>query len=207
MQNRNKYENISVALAGVLQSIALVREFAKTGKMDMDVFQTSIYSIFQTSEDPSTLYGGLPKLKFGLEKLIETMENKNRDRYTTRYMLSLIHLQKKVARSNEITQFTKQRLERIRKQVEYFSLTHNTVISNLADIYCNTISTFRFRIMIWGNQRIVSATDNMNKIRALLFAGICSVVLWRQVGGSRLQFLFCRSKIKAAAKKLLAEIG
>jgi high frequency lysogenization protein len=46
----------------------------------------------------------------------------------------------------------------------------------------------------------------MEKVRALLLAGIRAAVLWRQVGGSRLQILFSRAKIKAAAEKILQQI-
>ncbi len=44
------------------------------------------------------------------------------------------------------------------------------------------------------------------KIRALLLAGIRSSVLWRQMGGSRLQFIFSRQKIKKTAEKLLLRL-
>lgn len=204
---QTKYENIALALAGILQSVALVREFAKTGKLDEAHFTTCIYSVFQSDPTaPDSIYGGLNKLKFGLEKLLEVLGSTQTDRSAMRYMLSLIHIQKKVSRSYEITQIIHQRLQRIKKQADYFSLTHSTVIGNLADIYANAISTFRFRIMIWGNQRVLGAQDNMNKIRALLFAGIRSASLWRQMGGSRLQLFFSRSKIKKAAEKLLADI-
>jgi high frequency lysogenization protein len=86
-------------------------------------------------------------------------------------------------------------------------MTHPTVIANLADIYLNTISTFHFRVMILGTQRVLNAKENMEKVRALLLAGVRAAVLWRQVGGSRLQILFSRAKIKACAEKLLTQLN
>lgn len=202
----DRYENIAIALAGVVQAIGLVRLLAQTGKAADEPFNASIYSLFQTEPvNPTAVFGDLQGLKWGLEKLIEQM-SKTPDRALTRYMLSIIHLQKKLFYSPRLVNRLTERLNQIKKQVDYFSLTHPTVIANLADIYLQTVSTFNFRIIIWGNQRILSAQENMEKIRALLLAGVRSATLWRQMGGSRLQFLFYRAKIRNAAKKLLTEL-
>jgi high frequency lysogenization protein len=121
-------------------------------------------------------------------------------------MLSLMHLQKKLSRSPKMLTTLTQRLRQTQKQVDYFTLTHPTVITNLSDIYLNTISTFKFRIIILGSQRVLHARENMDKVRALLLAGVRAAVLWKQVGGSRIQILFSRTKIKAAAEKILQQI-
>lgn len=204
---QNRYENIAIALAGIVQAIGLVRQLAQTGKMSEEYFNASIYSLFQTQPNQTiTTFGSLENIKWGLEKLIEQMSSAP-DRALTRYMLSIIHLQKKLFRSQRMVHKLTERLLQIKKQVDYFSLTHPTVIANLADIYLHTISTFNFRIIIWGNQRILNVHENMEKIRALLLAGVRSAALWRQVGGSRWQFLLARAKIKQAAEKLLKEIS
>ncbi len=204
----DNYENITIGLAGMLQAIALVRELTQTGKVNEPAFESSMSSIFQTNPpDASAVFGDLKGLKLGLEKVIHTFDTTQAtDRLQSRYMLSLIHLQKKLSRSPKVLGTLTNRITQARKQVEYFSLTHPTVISNLADIYLNTISTFKFRIVILGSQRILHVRENMEKVRALLLAGVRSAVLWRQMGGSRIQLLFSRAKIKVAAEKLLAQI-
>lgn len=204
---QDKYYNITLALAGMIQSVNLVRELAQTGKMNDTAFEASIYSIFQTDpENIPSVYGGKAGVKSGLEKLIQIFSRADAAKPLTRYMLSLVHLQKKVSRSPKLVSQLSQRINQTKKQVEYFNLTHPTVIANLADTYLKTISVFKFRIIIWGTQRSLSVSENMDKIRALLLAGIRSAVLWRQVGGSRLQLLFSRHKIKAMAEKILTEI-
>jgi high frequency lysogenization protein len=115
-------------------------------------------------------------------------------------------MQKKIMNHPNLFKRLNQRIQQAKKQSEFFSLTHPTVVANLADIYLDAISPFNFRIMMWGNQRILGVNENMEKIRVLLLAGIRSTVLWRQVGGSRWQLLFSRSKIKTMAEKILAEI-
>lgn len=205
---KNDLYNTTIALAGIAQAVSLVRELAQTGKTDEAAFESSIYSIFQT--DPKnviSVYGNLSGVKLGVEKLIYTFSHDpGQSRSLMRYIMSLIHLQKKISRSSALQQKLRQRLHQTKKQVEYFNLTHPTVISNLADIYLSTISNFRFRVMIWGNARILNTAEVMEKIRALLLAGIRSAVLWRQTGGSRLQLFFSRAKIKSMLEQILADI-
>jgi len=45
--------------------------------------------------------------------------------------------------------------------------------------------------------------DNLERIRALLLAGIRSIILWRQMGGTRLQLVFSQQELKQAADELL----
>ena len=201
--------NTTIALAGMIQSVSLVRDLAQTGKTDEEAYKTSLHSIFQTDpKDIVSVYGNnLQGLKFGLRQLIATLNGEAvQGRPLMHYVISLIHLQKKILQSSKVLNTLQQRLNQAKKQVEYFSLTHPTVITNLADIYLNTISTFRFRIMIWGNPRILNTPEVMEKIRALLLAGVRSAVLWRQMGGSRLQLLFSRTKIKSMAEKILSQL-
>lgn len=205
---QDNFYNITIALAGMIQTTTLAKDFAKTGKMDETAFQASVYSIFQI--DPPNVYeifGGLHNLKIGFEKLIELFSPTfSSPRSQMRYLVSLIQMQKKIMRNAKVHDRLKQRLQQAKKQAEYFSFTHPTVIANLADIYLDAISPFNFRILMWGNQRVLGANENMEKIRTLLLAGIRSTVLWRQVGGSRWHLLFSRTRIKAIAKKVLTEI-
>lgn len=204
---QDKDYKTTLALAGIVQSVNLVRELAQTGKIDEKNYETCIYSIFQTdAADIPSIYGDIKNLKPGLEKLTQLFERNDSSRLLMRYLLSILYLQKKITRSSKLTGQLTQRINQIKKQVEYFSLLHPTVISNLADAYLTTINIFKFRIIIWGSQRSLSVTENMDKIRALLLAGIRSAVLWQQVGGSRLQLLFSRKKIKAMATQILLDI-
>lgn len=200
--------NTTLALAGIVQAAALIREVAQTGKMPDAAYEASIYSIFQTeSQDLNSIYGNISAVKLGLEKLIQAFTPRsNGGRSIMRYIMALLYLQKKLTRSPTLLHDVTHRISKIKKQVDYFHLTHPTVIANLADTYLSTTHKFRFRLVIWGSQRSLSAIDNMNKIRALLLAGVRSAVLWRQLGGSRLQLLFSRAKIKAMAEKILSTI-
>jgi high frequency lysogenization protein len=195
----NMYE-ITLALAAMIQSASAASDFAQSGKMDEKIFQTSLHSIFQTEpKSISDIYDGIENLKLGLEKLQELFSSKD-NRMQMKYLVSIIQLQKKIMTNRKSRDYLEKRIEQIKKQVNFFSLTHPTVISNLADAYLETVNPFRFRIMIWGHKKVVNIQENMEKIRVLLLAGIRAAVLWRQVGGSRWQLLFSRSKIREVAK-------
>ena len=205
---QDKYINITIALGGMIQAIDLIGDISQTGQLDEKAFRAMIYSIFETTpRDMASVYGNLSGIKPGIKKLLQLLDpGSKKSTFQMRYLVSLMHLQKKLSRSPHLLNTLSQRIQQIQKQAEYFSLTHPTVIANLADTYLTTIGRFKFRVIIWGNQLILTNSENMDKIRALLFSGVRSVVLWRQAGGSRLQLLFSRIKIKTAAEKILATI-
>lgn len=204
----DKFDNITIALAGIIQAISQAREIAQTGKVDEESFQITLNSLFQTHPEKIVdVYGGLANLKPGLEKLISTLNTKTTTvAQTIHYMHAVMRLQKKIMSSEKISSALIQRINQAKKQVAYFSLTHSNVIASLADIYLSSIKPFRFKFFIVGNQRMLSINENIDKIRAILLAAIRSSVLWRQVGGSRLQLIFFRGKITNTAKKLLSQI-
>ncbi len=205
---QDKLYNTTIALAGMAQAASLASELAQTGKTDEAAFNCSINSIFQLdTKDTLSVYGNLANIKLGLEQLIKLCDRQAKtSRSIMAYIMSLIQLQNKITRSPKLRDMLKQRLTQTKKQVDYFSLTHPTVIANLADIYLQTISTFKIRIMIWGNPRVLNTPDSIEKIRALLLAGVRSAALWRQARGSRLQLLFARAKIKTMAENILKEM-
>jgi high frequency lysogenization protein len=87
------------------------------------------------------------------------------------------------------------RIGQAAQQAEHFSSTHDNVISNLGTLYTETLSTFRFRIQVNGDYNYLQQQRIANQIRSLLLAAIRSAMLWRQVGGNRLQLLFYRKHI------------
>ena len=87
------------------------------------------------------------------------------------------------------------RLDQAANQLEHFPSNHDNVVANLADIYTDTISTFRFRIQVTGDHNYLTQQRIANQIRVLLFSGIRAAMLWKQFGGSRLHLLFYRKRL------------
>ena len=136
------------------------------------------------------------------------MEKKSQKRNldVTRYVITLIHLQKKLEKDPALLEKVSSALEKIKSQLDYFDLSHPNTIAKLAEVYKTTISTMQPKIIVEGEQVYLSNNDNADKLRVLLLAGIRSAILWRQTGGSRLQVLFSRKKYLDAAKYLSKNI-
>lgn len=198
------YDDIVIALAGMIQSIHLMNELAKTGKINEDLLEVSINSLFQMNP-PNALavFGNMHHLEYGLKNLIQVLKSPAESRTTIKHMLSLMRLQKKISHSAKAMDLLTQRLHQAKKQADYFHLKHPSLIANLSDIYLDTISPYRFKIYISGNQKVFAIKENMEKIRTLLLTAIRASVLWRQSGGTLLQLIFYRERIKKTAIKLL----
>ena len=204
----SNFRDKTLALAGVFQATALVKNIAATGAVDKHDFEICIRSIFETDpESVEAVYGQVEYLRTGLATLIEQLGEKStqRDIDIARYVISLLHLQRKLSRNRPILDEVANGIERARRQTEHFHITHENVIANLADIYSTTISQIPPKIMVSGESQFLSNTEQANKIRALLLAGMRSAVLWAQLGGSRWQILLRRRRFSQEAERILKE--
>lgn len=196
----------TMALAGVFQVAYLIKDLAKNGRVDEKYFNASIESLFKIdAKDVPDVYGGVDNIRLGINMLIPLFSNNKspKDTDIARYVLSLLHLERKLEKHPKMIALLRTGILRAKLQAEHFSTTHENVMANLASIYTDTLSTFSFRIHVTGEQLYLNQTHTMNKVRSLLLAGIRSAVLWRQLGGRRWQLLISRSSIIEAAKSLL----
>ena len=202
--------NRIIAMAGIFQAAALVQELAWAGSFKPDLAETIIASIFTLdAESIDDIYPTPSNLQYGLETCIRLLEANNRkpkDQEIARYALSLIHLERCLIKKPDLLDKITKGIVRAQAQIEHFPLTHDNIMANLAGIYTDTLSTFKFRIHITGEQNYLTNINNANKIRTLLLAGVRAAVLWRQMGGSRWQLLFFRKQIVNDAKMLMKEL-
>jgi high frequency lysogenization protein len=198
----------TLALAGIIQATILVKQVARHGLVEQSAFDSSISSIFRIeSQSTEEVYGGLSGLRLGLETLCDYLENnQHRDVEVVKYSLGVMVLERKFIRDVAMTKAVRDSIEIIATQNTDIAFTHMVMISQLARLYSRTMSTFDYRIQVIGEQRHLENEHNANRIRALLLAGIRSAVLWQQLGGSRWQLLFSRSKLLKAARQHLAII-
>ncbi|WP_095210644.1 high frequency lysogenization protein HflD [Endozoicomonas ascidiicola] len=202
---RHSMMDQAAALSGVFQAAELVDKLAKTGQCDSEVMNASINSIFITSpQSVSEVYGGFEHLSTG-RKSLESVLSRNSSAIqgdVVRYALALIHIEKKLSRNSKMLGTISSRLARSQEQANHFGSNHENVISSLASVYLDTISTFKTRIQVNGDARHLQNTMNASRIRAVLLAGIRSAMLWRQCGGSRWHLFIGRNKLLGAVKRL-----
>ncbi|CAM3886062.1 MULTISPECIES: high frequency lysogenization protein HflD [Avibacterium] len=200
------YYDITLALAGVCQAAALVKQFAHHGSADNAAFNASLQSLLQTSpENTLAVYGGnAANLKLGLQTLMEQLNG--RDAELTRYWVSLLALEGKLSKSPKAKAELAQRIAYLPSQLNFYDLLDEQMISNLASIYVDVISPLGSRIQVLGAPDYLQQQGIQHRIRASLLAGIRSAVLWRQVGGKKYQFLFSRGKIATTAQQIYSTL-
>lgn len=199
----------TLALAGIFQVARLVQQIARTGTATASAMETSLETLFKfDSNNVIEIYGSPAEASTGL-KTLQTQLSGNtekQDMEITRYVLGMIHLERKLSKKPEMLNKIAEGLKSTEDKMDYFSLTHENIIAGLAGLYQETISTLQPRIIVDGEQGYLNQTANANKIRALLLAGIRSAVLWRQCGGGKLQFLFGRKSYLKTAEEILNQI-
>jgi len=203
----NNITDKTLALAAVFQAAKLVQDIATTGVADQHDVQVIISGVFNTNpSNTEAVFGSAENLRTGLKCLSEQLGSATteRDIDITRYVISLLHLQKKLLKDKEMLNFLSRGIERAQQQSEHFSQLHDNVIANLAGVYSESVSTLQPKIMVSGENQYLSHTEHVNKVRALLLGGIRAAVLWSQLGGSRWQILFSRKRFVEQADRMLA---
>lgn len=198
-------ENRATAMAALFQCAELVRQIAWEGSADPRAFETSIRSIFTLDASSiEEIYGDIAQLRLGFTMLEQQLgqESSRRDLELTRYVITLLHLERRLRRRGDLVEAIQDGIQASEKQLEFFDLTHDNIIARLADVYQNTISVMGPRIIVQGDQGYLSIPENAARIRALLLAGVRAAVLWRQAGGTRWNLIFGRNKLVAAARRL-----
>jgi high frequency lysogenization protein len=196
----------ALALAGIAQAATLASQLAREGVADSKAMAGTVHSILMLdAPDTESIFIDRSHLRPGLQAVRDAFE---RDTATNaeilRYCASLLHLQRQLAKNNPMLDTIRRRILQIQKQADmHGSETSTQVISSIAALYADTLSTFKFRIQVNGNPQHLQQENVANQIRTVLLGGIRSVMLWRQLGGSRLDFVFKRKPIYNATIALL----
>ena len=194
----------AMALGGVFQACVLVRRIAESGQAAAAEQTACLETIFQDRVDTvMALYGSAQRFRLGLETLQALRQPATA--LTNRYVIGLLILERKLFKHPDKQHALRTGINTVAAQADYFnSRTHANVISALGQLYQDTISPLRPRILINGHALHLQNPANAAAIRALLLAGMRSAVLWRQTGGNRFKLLFGHNRLVNASRRLLA---
>jgi high frequency lysogenization protein len=128
-----------------------------------------------------------------------------RDPELTRYAAGVLHLERRLARRDDLLATLRTGIEHAGGLAEAHGPASSGVIEALAAVYVDTIARLGPRIMVGGEPHILRDPRNAGRIRALLLTGIRSAVLWRQLGGSRLRLFLERRRYAEAARTLAGD--
>ena len=197
------------ALAGIYQSVACVARIARTGSADTAAMEPCIYSLFQVdAEDVAAVYGPDGAVSNGARQIVAQLTGKpERDLELTRYAVSVLKLERSLSGRRELLARIGQGIDAAQGKREHFALLHPNLIAHFADLYSETLSQLEPRIMVRGESLHLQNPDNQARIRALLLAAVRSAMLWRQVGGTRLQLLFGQKRLLHEARRYLDRTG
>ena len=210
------YTDRTLALAGLFQAARLAQQLAREGRAETPVLASSIQSLMLIdAPNTESVYGGAQGVKFGLELLRSKLAGNTdvNDVEIARYVIAMIHLEGQLRRHPEMQDAIRHGIETIGEQMKFFETAetdesvHPRLVEKLAELYAQTISTLTPRIMVNGEHGHLSNPLIAAKVRAALFAGIRSALLWHQLGGSRWQLLFSRKKIADEAASILQGLG
>lgn len=205
MNERLKGEILS--LAALYQAVAEVREVADNGRWNTAAVEACLAGLLRPyNGDVAETYGGAPALETGLRLLQRQLTNPQ-DMDQIRYVITTVHLERKLVKRRDMLATLSEGLEQAGRQAEYFGQINENVVGRLADLYSETISQLRPRIMVQGKQQWLEDARNANMVRALLLSAIRAATLWRAVGGNRFRLIFGRNRLGRATDELLEQIS
>jgi high frequency lysogenization protein len=199
--------NRCIALAGIFQAARLVQQTSRAEKRDAAATRACIHSLFVT--DPqivSDVYGTTADLQVGLQILQQQLSSNTakRDLELTGYVITLMHLQRKLSRRDDLMGAISEGIDRLTPDSTEADSDEVELIAGLADLYKSTVSTLSPRLMVKGDENVLGNSSSQNMIRSLLLAAIRATVLWSQCGGSRIKLIFQRKAMIEQCSRLLA---
>lgn len=196
----------AIALAGIAQAAMLVNQLAREGSADSQAMQCTVHSILALdAPDSESIFISKKHLYLGLKTVREAFERDSASSAEIlRYCASMLHLQKNLVRNPTMLDTLRKRIQQLQKQIDlHGDQTSSQVFSSVASIYSDTLSTFQFRVQVNGRPELLQQQNIADQIRTALLGGVRAAILWRQLGGSRLDFIFRRKAIYNATVALM----
>lgn len=205
----------SIALAALFQCCTQINRIAHTGYCDEQAVSTLFRALLVT--DPNTIDDiyKISELKTGFRGLIEGFSAEgitdNSANELVKLAMQVISLTDRIVRNTSLYNRLSNEIDKLKDQIEkacpdFLEGKTSVVLSKenvekFAQLYQSLISPNFSKLLIFGEERFLSSTENQNRIRALLLAGIRAVVLWNQVGGKKLYLMFRRKEIVSFASE------
>lgn len=195
----------TLALAGLLQSLKLVRQIADTGHADAESERVMLDSVFRIDADSvDAVYGGVSALRGGLTLFRAQLADRGSDEALSRLAFSVLRIERGFVADDAMARRVGDGIRGLQATAERQGSLHPDVIGRLGRLYADTISGLQPKVIVHGNPHYLQQPDVVAEIRALLLAALRSAVLWRQVGGSYWDFMLRRRAMAAVIDADLA---
>ncbi|WP_019001140.1 DUF489 family protein [Succinimonas amylolytica] len=203
-------DNIAVqalALAAVSQGAAIIQQISRFGTWDQDRSEEAPLALLRALrvENPGTAYDVYPDrdMVLGYQTFVDAFSvsggSEKQEMELAKYILTFLSLGTKVFYDSAMLNSIDRELHSL--DAVYFAGEEprdiqDEYVKGLAELYKKLISSCPYgKIMIYGNEEYLKQEKIQQRIRALLLAVVRAVILWRQLGGSRLRLFFRRRRI------------
>lgn len=187
-----------VCLGAVFTAALQADRLAHSGHVD-DAVLTCLMQSLLVVEPPNSLalYGGQDRELLGGYRLLADLLQGERNiaQDAVRYALSLLMLERKLIKRNDLMLIISERLQLINTKVKHFGILNDNVVGACGELYEDTVSQCGKRIMVHGDPAILQRAGIPEKLRTLLLTGMRAAMQWQQVGGKRWHFFFRRKVI------------
>jgi high frequency lysogenization protein len=208
--NTDRFYQSNIALAGVCQAAALVKQIARSNEFDKAALETSLNSIAITNpQDTEQVFGDVSQLTLGYQTILAQLGNQAqiKDVEVTRYIANLMAIERKLSGNKKAMAALGERISNIQRQQAHLDITDSQMLKNLDSVYTDVVSPIGRKIQVAGDPKILKRPDNQQRVRAALLAGVRAAVLWRQLGGKRRHILFSRQQIVDSATHTLKNLN
>lgn len=196
----------TMALAGIFQATELVRQAANHGTWSGYAADTCLQSLLAVEADSvDEIYGDASRLRLGAETLISALQGDRRYMESLSYAVSIMQLENNFRKKASMQTHIGSELINI-ADIDDGTDVHeikDLQAKKIAELYSTTISTLKPRVVVNGRPQYLQVDRTVSWIRTLLFSGLRSAVLWRQMGGGRFNLMFGRKKMLEQAQTLL----
>lgn len=194
----------TLALAGMLQALKLVRQIADTGHADGGNERIAFDSVFRIDADSAAeIYGGETAVRPGLLLLRELLVDRGSDEALSKLAMAILQVERRFVADDTMTTSVLAGIRRLQDAAQRQGSIHPDVITGLGQLYADTISQLRPRVIVQGNPHYLQQAQVVAEIRALLLAALRSAVLWRQMGGTMWDFFLRRRAMMAVVEEEL----
>ena len=198
---------ITYAFAAMVESLYQITLISHSGVINKGTVDPLLKGVLKTESMLSTNIYPLASLKNGLtfftDKSLGEQALKEINYYIPNiFRLATVYLGRRQERDD-----LEKQIGRIKELLSHQENKSLFVAKHLAEWYATEISqTNIFALQIFGAKEHLGKDVNLIYIRALLVSALRACILWKQLGGNQMNFVFNRSKMIISARQMLEVI-
>ena len=197
-----------LALTALIQAATLASELALTGVCDHVAAQMLIDAVYVVNTPSTEQLYPASQLTGGLKTFITLFDTRHTlkpaHQSLARYIVKLNALAKKLTRNPTLLAALSVRLKQAGMQHDFFVGDVDRHALALSELYLWLAAELKIDFKLMGQAQYLQDSERVNRIRALLLAGVRAAVLWQQLGGNAWRLWWRRKTYLSTSKQLLS---